>query len=278
MDRQSILCPSCRKLISADESVCPHCGISRPGSPWKSLVRTATSLSGDKVIRAIIYANVATYVASIFLNPLHTNVSLHPFSFLAPSNQSLILLGGTGTIPIDRFHRWWTLLSANYLHGGILHLIFNMMALKYIGVLVIREYGVSRMVTLYTLGGVAGFWLSYLVGIPLSIGASGSVCSLIGAALYYGKSRGGVYGQAVYKQVLGWVVTLFLFGFMVPGINNWAHGGGIGTGILMGFVLGYHERKRETLFHRVMAAVCVIATAAVLFWAVGSAFYYRYAG
>jgi len=276
VDRQSILCPNCRKLISADEAACPYCGISTPGSSWKNLIRTTDYLGGDQIIRTIIYANVAIFVVSIFFNPFHPNVSLNPLAFLAPSNQTLILLGGTGTIPIDRFHRWWTLLSANYLHGGILHILFNMLALKQIGSLIVREYGVSRMISIYTIGGVLGFWLSYLAGVPLSIGASGAVCSLIGAALYYGKSRAGTYGHAIYRQVMGWVVGLFLFGFIVPGINNWAHAGGLVAGILMGFVLGYQERKRENLLHRMVAFVCIFATAGVLLWATTSALYYRF--
>jgi rhomboid protease GluP len=233
-------------------------------------------LGGDQIIRTIIYANVAIFVVSIFFNPFRPNVSFNPFSFLAPSNQALILLGGTGTVPIDRFHRWWTLLSANYLHGGILHILFNMLALKQIGSFVVREYGMSRMISIYTIGGVLGFLLSYFAGVPLSIGASGAVCSLIGATLYYGKSRAGTYGHAIYRQVMGWVVGLFLFGFIVPGINNWAHAGGLVTGILTGFLLGYQEKKRENLLHRITGSVCIFLTAGVLLWAITSALYYRF--
>ena len=236
---------------------------------------TTGRLGGDAIIAWIIYANVVMYAISLLLNPRHLGLSANPLTFLSPSNQSLVLLGATGTIPIDRLHRWWTLLSANYLHAGLLHIFFNMVVLKHIAPLVVMEYGASRMVILYTLGGVAGFLVSYLAGVTFSIGASAAVCSLIGAALFYGKSRGGTYGHAIYRQIMGWVVGLFLFGFLVPGINNWAHGGGIGAGILIGFLLGYQEKKRENLLHRTMASVCILATAAVLVWAIGSAVYYR---
>jgi rhomboid protease GluP len=135
---------------------------------------------------------------------------------------------------------------------------------------------VSRTISIYTIGGVLGFLVSYLAGVPLSIGASGAVCSLIGATLYYGKSRAGTYGHAIYRQVMGWVVGLFLFGFIVPGINNWAHGGGLGAGILMGFLFGYRERKKESVFHRTLGSACIILTAGVLLWAITSAVYYRF--
>jgi rhomboid protease GluP len=276
--RKSILCPHCSKLISADERSCPHCEVSRPGARWKNIPITRGLLRSDQLIKTIIYANVGIYLISLLLNPTRMGLSANPFMFLSPSNGALLLLGSTGTIPIDQGHRWWTLVSANYLHGGILHIVFNMIALYQIGPLVLREYGANRLIGLYTLGGIFGFLVSYFAGVRLTLGASAAVCSLIGASLYYGKSRGGAYGQAIYKQISGWVLVLFLFGFMVPGINNWGHGGGIVGGIILGYFLGYQERSRENLFHKGLAGVCVVLTVAVLAWAILSSVYYRFLG
>jgi rhomboid protease GluP len=276
--RKSILCPHCSKLISVAEQTCPHCGISRPGARWKNIPVTRGLLQRDQLIKTIIYANVGMYLISLLMNPTRMGLSANPFMFLSPSNGALLLLGSTGTIPIDQGHRWWTLVSANYLHGGILHIVFNMIALYQIGPLVLREYGANRLIGLYTLGGIFGFLVSYFAGVRLTLGASAAVCSLIGASLYYGKSRGGAYGQAIYKQISGWVLVLFLFGFLVPGINNWGHGGGIVGGIILGYFLGYNERTRENLFHKSLAGVCVVLTVAVLAWAVLSSLYYRFLG
>jgi rhomboid protease GluP len=162
--------------------------------------------------------------------------------------------------------------SANYLHGGIFHLIFNLMALKQIAPLVSNEYGTSRMFTIYTFGGVIGYTISYFAGVPFTIGASAAVCSLIGALLYYGKSRGGAYGSSVYREVSGWVVSLFVFGLIFPGINNWGHGGGIIGGIVVGAIIGYNERRRENNFDHVLALMSGATTAVILAWAVVSAF------
>ena len=178
------------------------------------------------------------------------NFTGNPLTLLSPGSQGLLIFGATGTIPIDRMGRWWTLLSANYLHGGILHILFNMLALRQIAPLIIREYNISRMFILYTLGGIAGFAISYLAGVKFTIGSSAAVCSLIGAALYFGKSRGGLYGQAVYRQVGGWVIGIFAFGILVPGINNWGHAGGILAGVLLGALLGYREKRQEAGWHR----------------------------
>jgi rhomboid protease GluP len=202
-------------------------------------------------------------------------MTFNPLFFFSPGSRSLILLGATGTIPIDDLHRWWTIISAGYLHGGILHILFNMLAFRQLGHVVVEEYGVYRMIILYTLGSVIGFLVSYLAGVKLTIGASAAVTSLIGAVLYYGKSRGGPYGQAIFRQIGGWAVGIFLFGLLVPGINNWAHGGGILAGAGLGFLLKYGERKRENLFHKFLAGVCMVVTLGILVWAVASSIYHR---
>ena len=274
--RTSMLCPNCGKLISRSESQCPYCGIGSPGSWWKSNLWTRGFRDPDRLIKTIIYVNVGMYVICLLLNPRGTDLTLSPFGFLSPDRQSLFLLGATGTIPIKALHRWWTLVSANYLHGGILHILFNMYALKQLGAFVLQEYGPYRAFVIYTLGGIFGFWVSYVVGVPVTIGASAAVCSLIGATLYYGRSRGGAYGQAIYRQIGAWTIGLFLFGLLVQGINNWAHGGGILAGLGLGFLLKYQERKQENFFHKVLAGACALVTVVVLIWAVGSGVYSRF--
>jgi len=261
-----MLCPGCRRLISSDEPACPFCGLANPGSPIRKGLSRFSLRDGEDLIQFIIYANAAIFILALVLKPSEMGMSLNPFTLLSPSNMSLLLLGATGTFPIDDYHRWWTILTASSLHGGILHIAFNMMALHQLGPFVTHEYGTARFLIIYVASGIAGFVLSYLVGISFTLGASASVCGLIGAILYYGKSRGGYFGTAIYKQAMGWIIGLVLFGILLPGINNWAHGGGIAAGIAAGFALGYEERRRETLPHRVIAALFGLATAgAVLF-------------
>ncbi len=270
MTQRAMLCHRCRRLIGSDESVCSWCGSSRPAGWWRATAWTRGAVDGDWLVRAIITLNVVLYILSLLMS-VRRGPAMNPLNFLAPDQTSLLLLGATGTIPIERFGRFWTILSANYLHGGILHLLFNMMALRQLAPMVNQEFGVSRMFTIYTLGGVCGFWVSYIAGVPFTIGASASICSLIGSLLYFGKSRGGAYGEAVYREVGGWAVGLVLFGLMMPGINNWGHGGGVVGGILLGMLLGYEEGTTENGLHRFVAALCAMATVGVLGWAVFSA-------
>lgn len=269
-ERRSMLCPGCKRLISIDESSCPHCGLHNPGSRWRNNFWTRVFQNGDQLIRGIIYLTSAMFILSILLSPTSTRFSMSPFAFLSPGDRGLLLLGATGTIPIDKFHRWWTLLSANYLHAGILHILFNMVAFYQIAPLIVQEYGGYRMVSIYTLSGVGGYVVSYFVGIPFTLGASAAVCGLIGAALYYGKSRGGYYGQLVYRQVGGWALGIFLFGFLIPGINNWAHGGGLICGVLSGFLMGYREKTGDHPLQKAVAGICVVATLGALAWGIAS--------
>jgi rhomboid protease GluP len=247
-----------------DEPECPYCGLKRPG-----LHNTASAVRniffGTNPVMAIIYINIAYYVLALFLGGISNDGS---FNFLSPSNQSLFLLGASGTIPVIEAHRFWTLISASFLHGGLMHILFNMMALYQLGPFVLQEFGFHRFINLYIITGACGFAASVIFGVPFTIGASASVCGLIGAIIYYGKSRGGSYGEAIYKQAMGWVIGLIFFGLIFPGINNWAHGGGLLSGIALSFLMGYNDNKPESAWSKLLAFACILLTAAILIWAV----------
>jgi rhomboid protease GluP len=77
----------------------------------------------------------------------------------------------------------------------------------------------------------------------------------------------------VFRQIGGWALGIFLFGFLFPGINNWAHGGGLICGVLTGFLMGYRERNGDHAIHKAVAGICVIATLGALVWAVVSSLF-----
>jgi rhomboid protease GluP len=267
--RKSILCPNCRKLISRDEPACPYCGLIRPGLHNTAGIIRKIFLGSDPV-RTIIYVNIALYILSLILGGISAEGS---FNFLSPSSQSLLLLGASGTIPVIGAHRYWTLISASFLHGGILHIAFNMMALYQLGPFVLREFGFHRFINLYIITGICGFAVSVLFGVPFTIGASASICGLIGAIIYFGKSRGDHYGEIIYKEAMGWVVGLIVFGLIFSGINNWAHGGGILSGIGLAFLMGYNDNKQESAWIKLLAYACILITVLVLIWAVANSMF-----
>jgi rhomboid protease GluP len=264
--RNSLLCPNCRKLISGATPECPFCGTSRPSSKLKNNIFTTGLTNSRQLVTTLIAINVIFFIISILIDPRISSMQFSPFNFLSPSHRSLLVLGSTGSIPLFHLDRWWTLISANYLHGGLLHLLFNMLALRQLAPLAIEEFGSYRVITIYTVGGSLGFLLSAFAGVEFTIGASAAICSLIGALLYYGKSRGGVYGQEVFSQIGSWALGIGFFGFMFPGINNWGHGGGILAGLLLAYLLGYREKRKENMAHKTVAMLCFGLSLMVLSW------------
>jgi len=266
------LCPKCRKLISNDESKCPYCGTTYPHFFLKQFFLKLCN--SDDVISVLIMLNVLMFGISVCLDLSKIGLDINPLAFLSPGSEALFFLGASGSIPIYNYGHWWSLLTANYLHGGLLHIFFNMMALNQVGTLIAREFGAYRFWIIYTGSGVLGFLLSVIMNVTFTIGASAAICGLIGAGCYFGKSQGGEYGQAVYRDLSGWIIGLFLFGFLVSGINNWGHAGGLLSGILIAWLLGYDVQSKYQKRHRVFAIICILCTFLSLVWGLGFAVYY----
>ncbi len=226
---RAILCPNCKKLISAQAEQCVHCGMKNPNL-W-GLAGTLNRLFGGQVSLIPLITGVCAvlYVISLLLDP---RAILQPqgfLGFLAPSGPSLFKLGMTGAVAIAS-GKWWTLITAIYLHGGLLHILFNVLWIRQLGPWVEEFYGISRSFLIFTAAGVLGFIASSFWGNAYTIGASGSIFGLLGALVYYGRKRGGAFGAAVYRQMGQWALVLFIFGFLFPGVDNLAHAGGFGGG------------------------------------------------
>jgi rhomboid protease GluP len=125
------------------------------------------------------------------------------------------------------------------------------------------------MVIIYTIAGVTGFALStlgglflgwlpipFLRGASLTLGASAPIFGLLGALVYYGR-RGG--SSIVGAEALRYAVVLFVFGLIMPGVDNYAHGGGFVGGYLAGLWLD--PLKKERIDHLLWAGICLLVTA-----------------
>src|SRR5208283_3913866 len=141
------------------------------------------------------------------------------------------------------------LITASFLHGGLLHIGFNMMVLLDIGPIVEELYGSPRYLFLYIVTGTAGFALS--VFHHPAVGASASLLGLIGVLIAVTTKRSGVAIQAMRSRLISWVVSIFAIGFLAGGmVDNWGHFGGLAAGFLLGKVFvdrlptGPDERKR----------------------------------
>ena len=266
----AILCPSCGRLTNADAPVCLVCGRRNPGM-WGFGGLLGTLFRRWNFTNAVTAACVALYVISLIFDPLAV---LRPRGFLevfSPSADALWALGAAGSIPW-RFGRWWTLLTAIFLHGGLLHILFNVLWIRQLGPAVEEIYGPARLVVIFTISGVAGFVVSNSLGVPFTIGASGSIFGLLGAIVAYGRKRGGVFGQMVLQQYGQWALILFIMGFLMDGVNNWAHAGGFVGGFLAGLGLSLAEHRDETALDKLLAAAAIVLTLAGFALALWTAF------
>jgi rhomboid protease GluP len=183
------------------------------------------------------------------------------FALFSPSLEAMFLFGASGAGPVFRADRWWTVLSAGWLHAGLLHIFFNMFAAKQLAPATADLYGPGRMVIIYVAGGIAGFALSSVAGqfFPpllilrggqLTLGASASISGLIGAILAYGHRSGSGTARS---YAMSNVVMLLLIGFLIPGIDNYAHLGGFGGGYVTARLLD--PLKAERIDHLAIAVV-----------------------
>jgi len=137
---------------------------------------------------------------------------------------------------------WWRLVSATFLHGGWLHLGLNVYALIMFGRFVEPLYGTARFFVLYVASGVIGFWASFrFSATPLSVGASGSIFGLLGAAIAILLARRGHWPEGWRRSTLGTFAFLaainIYIGFKLPMIDNAAHLGGFASGLVLGVLL-----------------------------------------
>ena len=262
----SVVCASCGSLVGVNDDRCYSCGRRNPGL-W-GFGPVLRRLGNDfGFTAAILYGCAVLYALSLLLTVLSggslTGGSI--FSILGPNRYALDALGAAGGLPVFGEGRWWTLLSAGWLHGGALHILFNMMWVRQLGPIVADMYGGARMVIIYTISSVLGFLLSSFLGahgVPFSgayytLGASAPIFGLLGALLHYGH-RGG--SSLVRSQAISWAVPIFLFGFFMGGVDNAAHLGGFVGGYIASKWLD--PLKPERMDHFVGAAVCLVATMA----------------
>jgi rhomboid protease GluP len=248
-------------LVGVNDPACYNCGRRNPGL-WgfaPALRALGTDLG---FVPFVIGACVVLYILTLVFSRGNIGMS-GLFSLFAPSTEALFVFGASGAIPVFGLDRWWTVLSAGWLHGGVLHILFNMMWVRQLAPATADIYGPGRMIIIYTVAGVAGFALSsfagaYLPGLfflrggQFTVGASAAIFGLLGALVYYGR-RGG--SSMVGSQALSYALMLGLFGFIMPGVDNYAHAGGFGGGYLAARMLD--PLKPERVDHIVIALVCL---------------------
>ena len=228
-----------------DAAVCFYCGARRPGL-WGFGPLVGRLIGRLDFARAVTIVCVVAYVASILLDPGPPSQARSPFDLLSPAIRALVTLGMTGAAAVARRAGGGRSSPRSTSTAAC-----STSSSTCCGSASSRPRWSSssaraRLVVIFTAGGVAGFVaLQPASAARFTVGASGAVFGLLGAMVAYGRSRGGIFGVAVFRQYGQWAVLMFIFGFFMPGVNNWGHAGGFVGGYLAALALGHGERRSE---------------------------------
>jgi rhomboid protease GluP len=267
------VCPSCGSLVGVRDDKCYSCGRANPGLwGFAPLLRQLGADFG--FVPVVIGASAILYTLTLLMSGPGLQISTGGLSFLVPSDQALMLFGMSGALPVYYYGFWWTLLSASWLHGSFLHILFNMMWVRDLGPAVVDIIGAPRTIIIYTVAGFCGFLLSStlpLVPIPIpflhgaarTMGASASVFGLLGALVHYGRKSG---SSLIHGQALNYAIILFVMGLIMPGVDNTAHAGGFLGGYLMSAF--FNPLTREKGDHLLVAIGLLAATLLAVLYSV----------
>jgi rhomboid protease GluP len=250
------LCPACGSLVGATPTKCHQCGASMMFSfaaASKSLGRWMPQTS------PVTYA-MLTICCVMFGLAIIITTRLQGFgapqgglmSLGAIATQVNFRLGASLPLPYN-VGQPWRFITAIFLHGSILHIVFNMWVLMDIGPMVEEMYGSGRYFFVYVATGAAGYAVSSAAG-HLSVGASGALLGLIGVLLAATSGRKSLSAQSLRSALIRWLIYIAVLGFLTRGTtDNYAHFGGLAAGYLLGRVMAdrqpadVSERRRADL-------------------------------
>jgi rhomboid protease GluP len=261
------MCPHCRAFITTKDRVCPYCN-ERVG-PRAIDLRDASGMVAGLIPQArfntivILVVNFGLYLASGLYSMNSGRGSIWQLDA-----RTLVYFGAKFG-PMIALGQWWRLVTAGFLHGGLIHILMNSWVLFDLGAEVEQVYGASRMWVIYFLSSVAGFFVSNLWNpmVP-SIGASAGLCGLIGAMIAVGFTQSGALASAIRGHYIRWAIYLLIWSVFFPGVDLAAHAGGIAAGFGAAYLAGLPRMDGglERLW-RLSALFCVLLTvASFLMW------------
>ncbi|KAK2972360.1 hypothetical protein RJ640_014418 [Escallonia rubra] len=204
------------------------------------------------LIPCFVVANVVMFIITMYVNDCPKNSlscvarGLGRFSFqplrenplLGPSSSALEKMGALDVSKVVDKHQGWRLISCIWLHGGVFHLLANMLSLLFIGIRLEQEFGFVRIGLLYLISGFGGSLLSALfIQSNISVGASGALFGLLGGMLSELITNWTIYANKVATLLtLVVIIVINLAVGILPHVDNFAHLGGFASGFLLGFV------------------------------------------
>jgi rhomboid protease GluP len=259
------MCPNCRAFITSDDKICPYCQ-AQVGERVIDRRSPSDVMGGliphDRfVTMLILLINTGMYVATMLRTQQQGGTG-----FGDPSIQTLVDFGAKYAPYIFYRGEWWRLITAGFLHGGLLHILMNSWVLFDLGPQVNQAFGTPRFLSIYLVSSITGFLASLYWSPAVSIGASAGLCGLIGAMIALGTRDRSAFGSAMRRQYIQWMVYLLIFGLVISGVDNAAHLGGLAGGFVVAYIAGtpgFSEAAEN--FWRLAAGLALAATGYAFF-------------
>jgi rhomboid protease GluP len=254
------MCPNCRAFITTSDRICPYCN--EAVGPRAIDRRDASAIIGGFIPHArfntvlILLVNFGLYLVTS-LYSMKTGDG-GPMNIDA---RTLVEFGAKYA-PLMELGQWWRLVTAGFLHGGLLHILMNSWVLFDLGAQVEDVYGPSRMWVIYLVSSVCGFYASAVWNPAApSVGASAALFGLIGAMIALGVRHRSAAGSAIRGMYVRWAMYGLLFSFF-PGIDMAAHIGGLASGFGLAYLAGTprgEDSPAEPIW-RIAAWLCILVT------------------
>jgi rhomboid protease GluP len=266
------ICPACGALVGISATRCHECGTN---------LRFSLAAFSKKFSGVFGEHEAPVTTTLLIANIIMLGVSWMALAATGGGGGLSILWGLSGVaqyrlgmnIPLPYLivgHEWWRVVTAMFLHGGLLHIGFNMMALMQFGPAIEELYGSARYLFIYVFTGAVGFLVSAAFG-NFSLGASGALLGLVGVMLAVTTKRGGAYMRDLRSRLISSVVILFVLGFShLMAMDNYAHGAGLAAGFVLGKIFADRQpmnsgERRRAYALGWLAGLVVVASFVLMF-------------
>lgn len=192
----------------------------------------------------------------ITIGLISINILIYAYMILFGQYENMINQFAVYGPYIVRYNEWYRLITGIFLHGDILHLLFNCYALFIIGSQIENFMGKTKYLIIYFVSALVGSLLSILLTKGVSIGASGAIFGLMGSLLYFGYHYRVYLGTVLKSQIIPLIIINLIIGFASSGIDNFAHIGGLIGGLLTTIALGV--KYKSTKFEMVNGLIVLL--------------------
>lgn len=256
------MCPHCRAFITIKDRVCPYCN--EAVSPRQISRDDSSNMIGGFIphfrfnTTIILLLNFGLYIATTIFSMRGGNSD----AFMNLDIRTLVSFGAKWNMGLAQ-GEYWRLVTAGFLHGGLFHILMNSWVLFDLGAQVEEIYGSSRMLVIYFIATVGGFYASAMWSASVSVGASAGLFGLIGAMIALGVRHRNPMGAAIRGMYVRWAIYGIVFG-MLPGFrtDNAAHIGGLAAGFGIAYLASTPGRQGvvENIW-RAASWLCLLLTA-----------------